>query len=402
MSSTKNDGDGLRAATRIVRAGRDKSITGPFINPPVVHASTVLFDNTDAMLERRQRYVYGRRGTPTSEALESAISEMEGAAGTVLCPSGLSAVSTALLSQLRTGDHILMIDCVYGPVRHLADTVLKRMGIATTYFDPGVGAAVADLFEERTSLVYLEPPGSLTFEMQDVPAISAAAHERGALVVADNTWATPLYFRPLAHGADISLMAGTKYLGGHSDVNLGTVAANERAWPRLKETHGTLGLAVGPDDIYLALRGMRTLGVRLERQMKSGLEVASWLAGRPEVARVLHPALPGDPGHALWTRDMEGASGLFGFILAGWSEDDAKALVDGLQLFGIGASWGGFESLAILAKVRHIRTAVPWQAEGPLIRLHIGLEDTADLIADLDRSFAAVAARRAERGDAAL
>ena len=402
MSSTKNDGDGLRAATRIVRAGRDKSITGPFINPPVVHASTVLFDNTDAMLERRQRYVYGRRGTPTSEALESAISEMEGAAGTALCPSGLSAVSTALLSQLRTGDHILMIDCVYGPVRHLADTVLKRMGIATTYFDPGVGAAVADLFEERTSLVYLEPPGSLTFEMQDVPAISAAAHERGALVVADNTWATPLYFRPLAHGADISLMAGTKYLGGHSDVNLGTVAANERAWPRLKETHGTLGLAVGPDDIYLALRGMRTLGVRLERQMKSGLEVASWLAGRPEVARVLHPALPGDPGHALWTRDMEGASGLFGFILAGWSEDDAKALVDGLQLFGIGASWGGFESLAILAKVRHIRTAVPWQAEGPLIRLHIGLEDTADLIADLDRSFAAVAARRAERGDAAL
>ena len=401
MSSDDQDDDGLRPATRIVRAGRDKSITGPFINPPVIHASTVLFENTDAMLDRRQRYVYGRRGTPTSEALESAISEMEGAAGTVLCPSGLSAVSTALLSQLSTGDHILMIDSVYGPVRHLADTVLRRMGIRTTYYDPGIGAGIADLFEEKTTVVYVDPPGSLTFEMQDVPAIAAVAHERGALVVADNTWATPLFFKPLAYGADISLMAGTKYLGGHSDVNLGTVAANGRAWPRLKETHGTLGLAVGPDDIYLALRGLRTLGVRLERQMKSGLEVANWLIGRPEVARILHPALPSDPGHALWARDMSGASGLFGFILDGWSEDDAKAFVDGLRLFGIGASWGGFESLAILAKVRHLRTAVPWRAEGPLIRLHIGLEDPADLIADLDRSFAAVAASRVERGDSA-
>ncbi|HET7715315.1 MAG TPA: cystathionine beta-lyase [Bauldia sp.] len=398
MSSSDQDDDGLRPATRIVRAGRDKSITGPFINPPVIHASTVLFENTDAMLDRRQRYVYGRRGTPTSEALESAVAEMEGAKGAVLCPSGLSAVSTALLSQLRSGDHILVVDCVYGPVRHLADTVLKRLGIRTTYFDPLIGAGIANLFEENTTLAYVEAPGSLTFEMQDVPAIAAVAHERGALVVADNTWATPFYFRPLDHGADISLMAGTKYLGGHSDVNIGTVAANERAWARLKETHGTLGLAVGPDDIYLALRGLRTLGVRLERQMKSGLEVAEWLVGRPEVSRVLHPALPGDPGHALWKRDMTGASGLFGFVLDGWSEAEAKGFVDGLRLFGIGASWGGFESLAILAKVGHLRTAVPWRAEGPLIRLHIGLEDPADLIADLERSFAAVAAGRARAG----
>jgi cystathionine beta-lyase len=240
----------------------------------------------------------------------------------------------------------------------------------------------------------VETPGSLTVEMQDMPAIAAAAHARGALVVADNTWATPLYFKPLASGADLSLMAGTKYLGGHSDVNIGTVAANQTAWPKLKETHGTLGLTVGPDDIYLALRGLRTLGVRLERQMASGLEVATWLAGRPEVTRVLHPALPGDPGHTLWQRDMTGASGLFGLVLGGWTEAEAKAFVDGLRLFGIGASWGGFESLAILAKVRHIRTAVPWQAEGPLVRLHIGLEDPVDLIADLDRSFAAVAATR--------
>lgn len=394
MSSGDHDDDGLRPATRLVRAGRDRSITGPFINPPVIHASTVLFDSTDAMLDRRQRYVYGRRGTPTSEALESAISDMEGAVGAVLCPSGLSAASLALLALVRSGDNVLMVDSVYGPVRHLADTLLKQLGVSTTYYDPSAGAGIAGLFGERTSVVYVESPGSLTFEMQDVPAIAAIAHERNALVIADNTWATPLYFKPLAHGADVSLMAGTKYLGGHSDVNIGTVAANAKAWRQLKETHGSLGLTVGPDDIYLALRGLRTLGVRLERQMTSGLQVAAWLAARPEVARVLHPALPGDPGHDLWRRDMTGASGLFGMVLGGWTEAEAKAFVDGLQLFGIGASWGGFESLAILAKVRHIRTAVPWQAEGPVVRLHIGLEDPADLIADLDRSFAAVAAAR--------
>lgn len=394
MSSAEEDDDGLRPATRLVRAGRDRSITGPFINPPVIHASTVLFDSTDAMLDRRQRYVYGRRGTPTSEALESAVSEMEDAAGAVLCPSGLSAASLALLALVKSGDSVLMVDCVYGPVRHFADTVLKRLGVSTTYFDPAAGARLADMFDERTTVVYLESPGSLTFEMQDIPAIAAVAHERNALVIADNTWATPLYFKPLACGADVSLMAGTKYLGGHSDVNIGTVAANERAWSRVKETHGTMGLAVGPDDIYLALRGLRTLGVRLERQMASGLAVAEWLAARPEVTRVLHPALPGDPGHALWQRDMSGASGLFGLVLGGWTEAQAKAFVDGLRLFGIGASWGGFESLAILAKVRHLRTAVPFDAAGPLVRLHIGLEDPADLIADLERSLTSVAAMR--------
>jgi len=397
MSSAEDDDDSLRPATRLVRAGRDRSITGPFVNPPVIHASTVLFDSSDAMVDRRQRYTYGRRGTPTSEALESAISGMEGAAGTVLCPSGLAAATLALLATINAGDNVLMVDCVYGPVRHFADTVLKRLGVSTTYFDPGIGSGIAGLFEESTSLVYLETPGSLTFEMQDMAAIAAAAHERYALVIADNTWATPLYFRPLDHGADLSVMAGTKYLGGHSDVNIGTIAANQRAWPRLKETHGTMGLAVGPDDIYLALRGLRTLGVRLERQMAAGLEVAHWLAARPEVSRVLHPALPGDPGHALWQRDMTGASGLFGIVLGGWTEAEAKAFVDGLRLFGIGASWGGFESLAIFAKVEHVRTAVPWRAEGPLVRLHVGLEDPADLIADLDRAFAGVAATRAAR-----
>lgn len=397
MSSPDDPSDGLSPATRLVRAGRSRDLTGPFINPPVVHASTVLFDDTDTMLSGRQRYVYGRRGTPTSEALETAIRELEGAAGAVLCPSGLAAASVALLAAVAAGGHVLIVDCVYGPVRHFADTVLKRLGVDVTYFDPAIGAGIEALFTEETTAVYLEPPGSLTFEMQDVPAIAAVAHRHDALVIADNTWATPLFFRPLDHGVDIAVVAGTKYLVGHSDVMIGTIAANERAWRTVKETHGTLGMHVGPDDVYLALRGMRTMGLRLERQMASALRVAEWLAARPEVARVLHPALPTDPGHTLWRRDMRGASGLFGVVFDGWSEDEAKAFVDGLKLFGIGASWGGFESLAILAKVKTIRTAVPWREEGPLVRLHIGLEEPADLIADLERALFAVAEARRVR-----
>jgi cystathionine beta-lyase len=392
MAKSGEDPVGLQPETVLVRAGRDKQLTGPFVNPPVIHASTVLFDSVDDMLERRQRYSYGRRGTPTIEALAGAVSALEGAAGTVLCPSGLSAVSTALLSSVSAGDQILMADCVYAPSRHFADIVLKRLGVETVYFDPAIGGGIEILFGARTRAVYLESPGSLTFEMQDVPAIAAAAHAHGATVIADNTWATALYFKPLALGVDLSLQAATKYLGGHSDVMLGTVSANADRWPGLAETHSTLGLCAGPDDIYLTLRGMRTLSVRLERQMHSAMAVAEWLAGRPEVARVLHPALPSDPGHRLWKRDMTGASGLFGFILATWSEAEAKRFIDGLRLFGIGASWGGFESLAILARLARARTATAWRPQGPLIRLHIGLEDPGDLIADLAQSFAAVAA----------
>lgn len=392
---TKNGGhSGRKTATRLTRLGRDKSLTGPFVNPPVIHASTVLFDSVDDMIHRRQRYLYGRRGTPTSEALESAMTELEGAAGTVLCPSGLSAISTALLSCLSAGDHLLMADCVYAPSRHLATTVLKRLGIATTFFDPLVGADIAGLFNDRTRGVYLESPGSLTFEMQDIPAIAAAAHERGATVIADNTWATPLFCRPLELGADITLHAGTKYLGGHSDIMLGTVSANERTWPHLKETYGNMGLHVGPDDVFLGLRGLRTLAVRLDRHMQSAARIAAWLGSRAEVARVRYPALAEDAGHRLWQRDMTGASGLFGVVLAGWSEEQAKALIDGLELFGIGASWGGFESLATLARPQPMRSATTWQADGPLLRLHIGLEDADDLIADLEAGFQRVAAGR--------
>lgn len=388
MSPRDHDLSVEKPLTRLVRSGRDGSVTGPFVNPPVIHASTVLFETADELLSNKQRYVYGRRGTPTSEALEAAMSEMEGAEGAVLCPSGLSAVSAALLSVLRSGDHLLMADNVYDPARAFATSVLSRMGIETTFFDPRVGSGIEGLFRPNTRVVYLESPGSLTFEMADMPAIAAVAHARDAFVLADNTWATPFFYKPLAHGADLSIEAGTKYLCGHSDVMIGTVAANARAFPMLKDTHGHLGLCVGPDDIYLTLRGIRTMGIRLERQMQSGLTIARWLADRPEVGRVLHPGLPSDPGHAIWKRDMTGSSGLFGVVPNGWSLDKVKAFLDGLRLFGLGYSWGGFESLAVIGRPR--RTATTWPADDHIIRLQIGLEDTADLIGDLEASFARV------------
>ena len=388
MPKSDRDPPKMKPETALVRSGRDKSLTGPFVNPPVIHASTILYDSVDEMLHRRQRYTYGRRGTPTSDALSMAMTELEEAAGTVLCPSGLSAVSTSILSCVDSGDHLLMVDCAYAPARNFTKTVLKRLGVETTFFDPNIGAGIEALFTERTRAIYLESPGSQTFEMQDVPAIVGVAKDRGIATIFDNTWATPLYFKALSAGVDISLIAATKYIGGHSDLMMGTVSANERLWPKLHETHGTLGLCVGPDDIYLGLRGLRTMAVRLDRQMRSGLAVARWLAGRPEIERVLHPALETDPGHALWKRDRAGASGLFGVLFAEWSNDDAAHFIDGLQLFGIGASWGGFESLAILSNPRPNRDATRWEPEGALIRLHIGLEDPDDLIADLARALA--------------
>ncbi|ODN70326.1 cystathionine beta-lyase [Methylobrevis pamukkalensis] len=372
-----------RPATRLAHAGRWPREQHGFVNPPVYHGSTVTFPDVETMLSGRQRYVYGRRGNPTAAGLESALTELEGAAGTVLVPSGLAAVSTALLSCLSAGDHLLMIDTAYHPTRHLCDTTLKRYGIETSYFDPLVGEGIAALIRPETKAVYLEAPGSLTFEMPDIPAIAAAAKARGLTLLMDNTWATPLFFRPLEHGIDLSIAAGTKYLVGHSDVMMGTVSASAAAWPALKATHGNLGLCAGPDDIYLALRGLRTMGVRLARHQESALAVAAWLADRPEVARVLHPGLAGDPGHAIWARDFAGACGLFSFVTRKAPLDAVKAMLDGLELFGLGYSWGGFESLAIVSDPRTTRSATTWTDEGHLIRLHIGLEDTDDLIADL-------------------
>ena len=381
-------------ATRLVLGGRDPSANHGFVNPPVQHASTVLYPTADDFLARRSRYLYGRRGTPTSEALESALRELEGpdCAGVALLPSGLAAISTALLSVLTAGDHVLVTDSAYQPTRKLCDRVLKRYGIATTYYDPMIGSGIAALLQPNTRAVFVEAPGSLSFEVQDVPAIAAAAHAGGALVLMDNTWASPLYFRALDKGVDLSIQAATKYIGGHSDVMLGIVSANERTWQRLGETVYLLGLCVGPDDIYLGLRGLRTLGVRLAQHHQSGLKVARWLEQRPEIARVLHPALEGSPGHALWRRDFSGASGLFAVVFKPVEEKTVHAFLDELALFGIGASWGGFESLAIPFDCTPIRTATRWAPGGPTVRFHIGLEDVDDLIGDLERGFAAMAA----------
>ncbi|SHG50085.1 cystathionine beta-lyase [Kaistia soli DSM 19436] len=385
MASGKEDGREKRPLTQLAQGGRSRSITGAFVNPPVVHASTVLFPDVETMRPGGQPYTYGRTGTPTIEALETAMTELEGAAGTVLCPSGLSAISIALLSVLASGDHLLMADNVYDPARTFAEKVLARFGVETTFFDPEIGGGIAALMRDTTRAVYVESPGSLTFELTDIPAMAGAAHDNGALLIADNTWATPYYCKPLALGADISLLAATKYIGGHSDLMLGTVSAAQSAFARLRETYVTLGLCVGPDDIYLGLRGLRTLGIRLDHHMRSGLAVAQYLETRAEVAHVLHPGLAGHPAHALWQRDMAGASGLFGVVMDGWSQDKTTAFLEALRIFGLGYSWGGFESLAIPARLR--RSATDWQAAGPLIRLHVGLEDTADLIADLDAAF---------------
>lgn len=378
---------GRKTDTTLVSAGRHPGDNHGFVNPPVFHASTVLFPSVDAMAGRSSRYTYGRRGTPTLEALEEALMALEGAAATVLAPSGLAAISIALLSVLEAGDELLMTDSVYQPTRHFCDTVLKRFGVQTRYFDPLIGADIAGLMGERTRAVFLEAPGSLTFEMQDIPAIAAAAKARGATVLMDNTWASPLFFQPLAHGIDLSIQAGTKYIVGHSDVMIGTVAANRETAKRLRDTHGAMGMAAGPDDVYLAQRGLRTLSVRLERHQRNALKIARWLEARPEVARVLYPALESDPGHTIWKRDFSGASGLFSIVLKDVAFDRVKAMLDGLELFGLGYSWGGFESLALFADPRSYRTATKWQAEGPLVRFHVGLEDPEDLIADLAAGF---------------
>jgi cysteine-S-conjugate beta-lyase len=385
-------GRNFRVATEVVLAGRTPFAFEGFVNTPIFRGSTVLSPTVDQYLHRKGRYTYGRRGTPTTDALAGALAKLEGGAGVVLTPSGLSAITTALLAVLKTGDHLLVADSAYYPTRHFCDTALTKLGIEVSYYDPLVGEAIEKLFKSNTRAVFLESPGSLSFEIQDVPAIVRAAHAHGAAALMDNTWATPVYFKPHEFGVDLSLAAGTKYLGGHADANIGWVSANEKFFPVLKEVYGTLGLCPGPEDTFLALRGLRTLAVRLERHMASALTVARWLASRPEVLRVLHPALPGDPGHAIWKRDFSGASGLFSFVLRPhYSAKAVTAFVEGLELFGIGASWGGFESLAVPFDCTKMRSATKWAPGGPAVRLHIGLEDTGDLIADLEHGLSQLA-----------
>jgi cysteine-S-conjugate beta-lyase len=384
----------LKPDTRLSIGGRDPFAHHGYVNTPVYHASTLLYPTAEEFIAHRGRYHYGRRGTPTSEALENAIREIEGSAcaGVSLLPSGLAAISVALLSVLRSGQHVLVTDSCYGPTRTFCDTVLTRYGITTTYYDPLVGGGINELFQPNTRAVFVEAPGSLSFEMQDIPAIAAAAHAKGALVLMDNTWASPLYFRALDKGVDLSIQSGTKYIGGHSDVMLGTVSANPETCAPLRELVGTLGLCVGPDDMFLGLRGLRTMGVRLAQHQQSGLAVARWLEARPEVLRVLHPALPAHPGHAIWKRDFTGACGLFSVVFKPVPDKAVHAFLNALTLYGIGASWGGYESLAIPFNCKPIRTASAWAPGGPTVRLHIGLEAVSDLIADLERGFAAMAA----------
>lgn len=379
--------------TVLAHSGRDPSGFHGFVNPPVVHASTVLYPDTKTMVTGAQKFSYARRGNPTTDSLEDALKEIEGAAGVKLANSGLNAIALAILSCVKSGDHMLIADTAYGPTRHFADTVLPGLNVDVEYYNPAVGANIKSLFKPNTTAVFTEAPGSLTFEMQDIPAIAAAAHEIDATVLMDNTWASPLYCQPIAFGVDLSIQAGTKYIVGHSDVMLGTIAASEKAWRKLDTLHGAMGSHVGPDDVYLGLRGLRTLSVRLERHQKNTAVVLDWLKTQPAIGAIRYPALESDPGHEIWKRDFSGASGLCGFDFAtGTTQEQAYAFLDALTLFGLGYSWGGFESLAIPVRLKGMRSATNVDPDLHSVRLHIGLEDPEDLIKDLgqalDKAFA--------------
>ncbi len=387
MKKSKDNANERAPRTGVVHLGRDPAAQHGFVNTPVYRGSTVLFATLADLKARTQPYTYGRRATPTTHALEDAICALEGGAATILTSSGLNAVSTAMLAFVQAGDHILVTDSVYQPTRTFCDKMLARLGVETTYYDPRIDAGITKLMRANTRLIFTESPGSQTFEMQDIPAIAAIARARNVWVLADNTWASPLYCKPLALGADISIQAVTKYICGHADAMLGAVTANARAAKHLDNAKEALGTCPGSEETYLGLRGFRTLDVRLERHMASAIDMAHWLSERPEVARVLHPALPSDPGHALWQRDFSGASGLFTAILKPTREPALAAFLDGLKLFGMGYSWGGFESLVVPFDPSSYRTAKPWNSDGPALRFHIGLEATDDLKADLTAGF---------------
>jgi len=389
--------EGERPDTKLVSGGRRKEWTTGIVNPPVWRASTILFDSVADMRAAHPpkdgALYYGRHGTPTQWSLAEALTELEpGAEGTRLYPSGVAAVSAALLTVLRPGDELLMVDSAYEPTRSFCDTFLTRFGVTTRYYDPMVGTGIADLIGENTRALFLESPGSLTFEVQDVPGMCAIARERGLVTLLDNTWATPLLFPAIAAGVDLTILACTKYVVGHSDAMLGSVTATSEHWPYLVHASRMLGQHVSPDDAFLALRGLRTLGVRLKRHEENALEVARWLKEQPQVAKLLHPAFPECPGHEYWARDFRGASGLFSFVLKGGDDAARARLIDGLKHFGLGYSWGGFESLVLPIDPQRARSVRKVEEAGPMVRLHIGLEDPKDLIEDLARGLAAYGA----------
>ncbi len=384
MSKSKPDLTRLQQETRLVVAGREYAEHG-IVNPAVYHASTVLFPDVETLKNEAQDYTYGRKGTPTSRALETAIAALEGGHDCKVSSSGLAAISTTLLAFLKTGDHLLVTDAVYHPAREFCESMLKKLGIEVTYYDPLIGAGISELIRPNTRLVYCESPGSQTMEIQDIPAIAEEAHRKGCLVLLDNTWSAGRYFNAFAHGCDISVQAATKYIVGHSDAMLGSTVCSKETWPIFKDAYEKMGQFAGPDDMYLAWRGLKTLDVRLERHQRNALQVADWLRGRPEVETVLYPALGNAPGNSLWRRDFTGATGLFSVVLKPVSETAIAAMADDLQLFGMGYSWGGYESLVVPFKPH--RTATSWGHEGYSLRFHIGLENPQDLIDDLAAGF---------------
>ena len=380
--------------TQLIHAGRDPDSHAGMVNTPAFRGSTILANSLPEWESRKlpgNPYAsYGRFGTPTTRALETAVAALEGGERAIVFPSGLAAITHSLLALLRPGEHALFSDSVYGPTRSFAQGTLTRMGVEVEFYDPCVGAGIASQLRPNTRLVFVESPGSATFEVQDVPAIAAAAHRVDALVVLDNTWASPLYFKPFAHGVDLSIQAATKYIVGHSDALLGVASANARCWQQVQQAAHDFGQTAGPDDLFLALRGLRSLSVRLARHWQTGLALAELLARHPMVERVLHPGLPSDPGHALWRRDFLGASGLFAVVLKPVPRAALEAFFERLELFGIGLSWGGYESLC-LPMDTPTRTVRPWPYRGPLLRIHAGLEDSADLARDLQGALKALA-----------
>ena len=393
----------MKEDTLITTAGRDPKNNHGFVNPPVYHASTILSSTVAEHKEKRTRrweignYTYGRQGTPTHDAFEIAVSALLGGDRSVAMGSGLAAINAAMLAFLESGDHVLMVDSVYGPARNFCNNFLARFGVDTTYYSPLIGAEIGGLIRDNTKIVYTESPGSLTFEVQDIPAIADVAHENNCVVIMDDTWSSGVFFKPFEHGVDVSAIAATKYIVGHSDVMMGVITTTNEHWQRVRQSASSLGANSGPDDVFLATRGLRTIGLRMRQHNENGLKIANWLQDRPEVETVMHPGLPNHPTHDLWKRDFSGACGLFGVELKkNFSEGAIAAMLDDLKYFGMGASWGGFESLILHTNPAALRIATKdqWENAGPTLRIHAGLEDTEDLIADLDDGFARLNANK--------
>lgn len=387
MASRKNI-SAFGVSTQLSMLGRNPDEQFGFVNAPLYKGSTIIYKTVDDLEHKRQRFHYGTSGSPTIAHLEDAWTHLTGGAGTVLSPSGLGSVALALLSTTKAGDHILVPDTIYRPSREFCNSLLARFGVQTSFYDPLIGDRIDTLIQPNTAAIFMESPGSQTMEVQDVPGIVRVAKKHGIKTILDNTWSTPIFFDAHAHGVDISVEAGTKYLGGHSDILLGLASANENAWPALRATYDAMAMLPGADDCILALRGLRTLHLRLKEAERKALDLAEWLKARPEVVRVLHPALPDCPGHELWARDFKGSSGLFSVLLnEKYTRSGIASMLENMSIFSMGFSWGGYESLVVPFNCEKYRTATTWNPGGPAMRLQVGLEELDDLKHDLELGF---------------